>query len=81
MLVSEEKAVSNTNACGALNILLSPGVVLIAHVHYRCSFTPVRLLAENTHEVLLDFSRNPTDRSLLPWTVFSVAGSFTLHET
>ena len=81
LLISEEKPVSNANTRGAFNILLSSSVVFVAHVHNRGSFTPIRLLAENTNEVLLNFGRYSADCALLPWTVFSVACSFALHET
>jgi hypothetical protein len=80
VLISEEKTVSYTYTCGALDVLLSPSVMFIAHVHDRSSLTPILLLAENANEVFLNFSRNSTDRSLLPWTVFSVACSFSFHE-
>jgi len=81
LLVSEEKTISDTNACCALNVLLSAGLVFVSHVHNRCGLASVRLLAENTFEVLLNFGRHSSNSSLLPRTVLSIACSFTFHET
>ena len=43
--------------------------MLVAHVHDGSRFASVRLLAEDALKILLNFSRDSTNRTLLTWTV------------
>lgn len=54
--------------------------MLVAHVHDGSRFASVRLLAEDALKIFLNFGRNSTNRTLLTWTVLSVAHTFAFHE-
>ena len=67
-----QKALTDADSSLAFDILLGTSLMLVPHMHNRCGFRAVRLVAVPAFEILFDLASSSTNCLLVARTTFPI---------